>query len=103
MATNKPRIPVTMEPELFEQVTEYRNRHGIASQSKAIRRLVQIGISSLESAPEPRAHGETGTGARDSQERELLEIARKLNPEQKALLLRLLEIAGEREEAGQSQ
>lgn len=112
MATNKPRIPVTMEPELFERVTQYRRQHGISSQSKAIQQLVKIGIRSLEGGappeplsgkleirspedgkgPEPLSAGVPDT--RDAQERELLRIARELDPAQKAVLLRLLEIAG---------
>ena len=101
MATNKPRIPVTLEPELLEQVTAYRLEHGITSQSKAIRQLVRLGLDSRgPSVPVREAPPETGdcqasdSQARDSQERELLEIARELDPAQKALLLRVLELAG---------
>ena len=112
MATNKPRIPVTLEPELLEQVTAYRLEHGITSQSKAIRQLVRLGLDSRgQSVPVREATPETGdyqerasespdrqareSEARDSQERELLAIARELDPAQKALLLRVLELAGE--------
>ncbi len=101
MATNKPRIPVTLEPELLEQVTAYRLEHGITSQSKAIRQLVRLGLDSRgQSAPVRDAAPETGdcqapdSRTRDSQERELLAIARELDPAQKALLLRILELAG---------
>lgn len=94
MATNKPRIPVTMEPELFEEVTAFRRAHGISSQSKAIQYLVRIGLDSLSGdlSPEDSA----------SQERELLDIARKLDPAQKAFLLRVLHLAGERAETRQT-
>lgn len=98
MATNKPRIPVTLEPELLERVTAYRLRRGISSQSKAIRQLVRLGLESLDSEGRPVPLNE----ARDSQERELLEIARELEPAQKALLLRVLEIAGESAETRRS-
>ncbi len=91
MATNKPRIPVTLEPELLEQVTAYRLRRGISSQSKAIRQLVRLGLESVEHEGRAVPLSE----ARDSQERELLEIARELDPAQKAVLLRVLELAGE--------
>ena len=106
MATNKPRIPVTLEPELLEQVTAYRLEHGITSQSKAIRQLVRLGLDSRgQSVPVREAAPETGdcqtperqareSEPRDSQERELLAIARELDPAQKALLLRVLELAG---------
>ena len=140
MATNKPRIPVTMEPELFARVTAYRRERGISSQSKAIQQLVRIGLDSLEGgrssvrvspagidspersaafasrgeqaafdSPERSAafapHGEEAeiasreqSAAFASQEEELLAIARELDPAQKALLVRLLRLAGEREE-----
>lgn len=88
MATNKPRIPVTLEPELFQQVTNYRIQRGITSQSKAIQELVRLGLRSLGGEPITR----------DSQERELLRIARELDPAQKEVLLRILALAGEREE-----
>ena len=107
MATNKPRIPVTLEPELLEQVTAYRLEHGITSQSKAIRQLVRLGLDSRgPSVPVRGAPPETGerqeasaetreSEPRDSQERELLAIARELDPAQKAVLFRILELAGE--------
>ena len=117
MATNKPRIPVTLEPELLEQVTAYRLEHGITSQSKAIRQLVRLGLDSRgpsvpvreappETAERQEASAETRESEsperqeresepRDSQERELLAIARELDPAQKALLFRILELAGE--------
>lgn len=92
MATNKPRIPVTMEPELFAQVTAYRRKYGISSQSKAIQRLVRLGLESLED-------GQSVSQADSlAQERELLATARELDPAQKALLLRILRLAGGREE-----
>lgn len=91
MATKKPRVPVTLEPELLEQVTAYQRRHGVTSLSKAIRQLVRIGIASLED-------GFTESPSRrdpelPAQERELLEAVRGLEPVQKAALLRVLEIA----------
>ena len=120
MATNKPRIPVTLEPELLEQVTAYRLEHGITSQSKAIRQLVRLGLDSRgPSVPVREAPPETGerqarasepperqareSEPRDRQERELLEIERELDPAQKALLLRILQLAGESAETRQSQ
>ena len=103
MATNKPRIPVTLEPELLEQVTAYRLEHGISSQSKAIRQLVRLGLDSLERDERSASFRERTPEARDSQERELLEIARELDPAQKALLLRILQLAGESAETRRSQ
>ena len=104
MATKNPRVPVTMEPELFEQVAAYQCQYGITSLSKAIRQLVRIGISSLEGGESPTRfsgsrHQEPGL---PEQERELLEAVRGLEPVQKAALLRVLEIAGESAKTGQT-
>lgn len=99
MATNKPRIPVTFEPELFAQVTAYRLQYGISTQSKAVRQLVRLGLESLEK----EGRGVPVSEPRDSQERELVEIARELEPAQKALLLRVLELAGRSEETRRTQ
>ena len=98
MATNKPRIPVTLEPELFQQVTNYRIQRGITSQSKAIQQLVRLGLHSLEGEARPVRLTDAEPETRDSQERELLRIARELDPAQKEVLLRILALAGEREE-----
>ena len=101
MATKKPRVPVTMEPELFEQVTAYQFRHGITSMSKAIRQLVRIGLGSPDAVrlTENRPRQEPELPA---QERELLDAVRGLEPVQKAALLRVLEIAAGSAETGQT-
>ena len=100
MATKKPRVPVTLEPELLEQVEAYQYQCGITSLSKAIRQLVRVGIGSLEGvrfSENPRQEPEL-----PRQERELLEAVRELNPVQKAALLRVLELAGGSAETGQT-
>ena len=115
MATKKPRVPVTMEPELFEQVTAYQFRHGITSMSKAIRQLVRIGLGSPDGVRltenRPRRELELPAQEREfpaqetelpTQERELLEAVRGLEPVQKAALLRVLEIAAGSAETGQT-
>ncbi|MBQ6986057.1 MAG: hypothetical protein IJR48_04020 [Oscillibacter sp.] len=101
MATKKPRVPVTLEPELFEQVTAYQFRHGITSMSKAIRQLVRIGLGSPDAVrlTENRPRQEPELPA---QERELLDAVRGLEPVQKAALLRVLEIAAGSAETGQT-
>ena len=101
MATKKPRVPVTLEPELFQQVTDYQCQYGITSMSKAIRQLVRIGLGSLEGGKAPvrltRQEPEL-----PAQERELLDAVRGLGPVQKAALLRVLELAAGSAETGQT-
>ena len=97
MATKKPRVPVTLEPELLEQVEAYQYQYGITSLSKAIRQLVRVGIVSLEGGGVSRQEPEL-----PRQERLLLEAVRELEPVQKAALLRVLELAGGSAETGQT-
>ena len=101
MATKKPRVPVTLEPELLERVTAYQRQYGITSLSKAIRHLARIGLDSQTPVlfTENRSRQEPELPA---QERELLEAVRGLEPVQKAALLRVLEIAGGSVETGQT-
>ncbi len=96
MATKKPRVPVTLEPELLEQVEAYQYQYGITSLSKAIRQLVRVGIGSLEGAEsQTRFNGNRRQEPElPRQERLLLEAVRELEPVQKAALLRVLELAG---------
>ena len=98
--TTKPRLSVTLEPELMEQIEAYRHQHKISSQSKAILRLVRIGINSLANEGKPIPESEDGL---ESQERELIDSVRELDPAQRAALLRILDIAGGTEGKQQSQ
>lgn len=44
MATNKPRFPITIEPEIAEIIENYRHQHKIKSTSKAAVELLTKGI-----------------------------------------------------------
>lgn len=44
MATNKPRFPITIEPEIAEIIENYRHQHKINSMSKATVELLVKGI-----------------------------------------------------------
>lgn len=50
MATEKPRFTITLEPETFDQVLNFKKINGIATQSGAIQRLVERGIQDLISS-----------------------------------------------------
>lgn len=50
MATEKPRFTITLEPETFDQVLNFKKNNGIATQSGAIQRLVERGIQDLISS-----------------------------------------------------
>lgn len=48
MATDKPRFSISMDEKTFEKVLAYKKEKGIATQSKAIIKIMEIGLSKLE-------------------------------------------------------
>lgn len=50
MATEKPRLSITLEAELLEQVNAFRTQNRISTQSKAIHRLVRLALEDLRQA-----------------------------------------------------
>lgn len=47
MATEKPRFTITLDPDTLRQVHTFKDINGIATQSSAIRQLVELGIQDL--------------------------------------------------------
>ena len=47
MATDKPRFTITLDPGVFTQVQEFKKRNKLSTQSKAIQKLVEIGLSDV--------------------------------------------------------
>lgn len=48
MATNKPRFSVTFTDESFQKIQAYQKQNNIATQSKAVAKLVEIAIHEIE-------------------------------------------------------
>lgn len=48
MATDKPRFSISMDEETFEKVIAYKEEKGIATQSKAIIGIMELGLRELE-------------------------------------------------------
>lgn len=48
MATDKPRLSISMDEETFEKVLAYKEEKGIATQSKAIIKIMEMGLDKLE-------------------------------------------------------
>lgn len=48
MATDKPRLSISMDEETFEKVIAYKQEKGIATQSKAIIKIMELGLGELE-------------------------------------------------------
>lgn len=68
MATDKPRFTITLPDDVFDQVAQYKTENKISTQSKAIQKLIGIGLESVK-APEPvqQAPGVSGLDAEDVQ------------------------------------
>ena len=47
MPTSKPRFTIVIDDDLYEKVNDYRYSHRIKSQSEAICKLVELGISKI--------------------------------------------------------
>lgn len=44
MATDKPRFSITLDTDMMENVMDYKEKNKLSTQSKAIQRLIEIGI-----------------------------------------------------------
>lgn len=48
MATDRPRYTVSVDPELFQQIEDYRFSHRFQTRSEATVELIRLGLSALE-------------------------------------------------------
>lgn len=48
MATDKPRLSISMDEETYEKVLAYKEEKGIATQSKAIIKIMEMGLDKME-------------------------------------------------------
>lgn len=56
MATDLPRFTITLPEEMYNRVTQYKEEQKISTQSKAIQKLIAVGLESVaskEAKPEP--------------------------------------------------
>ena len=54
MATDRPRYTVSVYPELFQQIEDYRFSHRFQTRSEATVELIRLGLSALEKEkPQP--------------------------------------------------
>ena len=54
MATDRPRYTVSVDPELFQQIEDYRFSHRFQTRSEATVELIRLGLSVLEKEkPQP--------------------------------------------------
>ncbi len=48
MATDKPRFSISMDEKTYEKVIAYKEEKGIATQSKAVIKIMEMGLRDLE-------------------------------------------------------
>ena len=48
MATDKPRYTVSVDPELFQQIEDFRFEHRFQTRSAATVELIQLGLAQLK-------------------------------------------------------
>ena len=82
MPTKKPHFSIILEPEMLQRVLEYKEKNKISSQSKAIQRLIEIGIRDTSPAP-----------VLAPDEARLLSDYRELNSEGKEYILQTMALA----------
>lgn len=57
MATDKPRFSLTIPNDVLAKVEQYQAEQKISTKSKAIHRLIEIGLSESADDPHGTAHG----------------------------------------------
>lgn len=65
MATEKPRLSVTLDAGTLEQVNRFREAHGISTQSKAAGRLMELALRTLDLAGGEPLPAEAEAAGRD--------------------------------------
>ena len=48
MATDRPRYTVSVDPELFQQIEDFRFEHRFQTRSEATVELIRLGLEALE-------------------------------------------------------
>ena len=97
MATDKPRLSISMDEKTFEKVIAYKEEEGIATQSKAIIKIMEIGLNELEKEIAQKnspSAAEAILGEEFCQE--VTCLAGRLSPEQKDLFLAILRLTAAR-------
>lgn len=87
--TEKPRIYVTFEPEVYSQVAAYGEKRRIISKSEAAHDLIRMGLEAYtaSNAPAPRPQPAPEESAPTEMER----LFQSLTAEQARLLLKVME------------
>lgn len=93
MSTDRNRFTVSLNPELFKEVEEYRVKHNYATRSKAVEALIAEGVELLITEgkiPDVRQSPPPPPIPHDLTE-EMERLLQTLTPEQAELLVKLAE------------
>ena len=53
MPTKKPHFSIILETDMLDRVLDYKEKNRFSSQSKAIQKLIEIGINDVSDSPPP--------------------------------------------------
>lgn len=93
MASDRPRFSITVSSEMYKYINDYQHANKLATQTKAITQILQIGLDSLETAngiqttKKSSAPVEPETVEHDGNMQALLEVFSRLNEEGQEKLL----------------
>ena len=100
MATDKPRFSITLNYDTMNSVMEYKEKNKLSTQSKAIQRLVEIGLDTLMSEISPSS---TIPVYLSNEESQLIDDYRDASDEIRDSALEMLHKSAERNRKGPSQ
>ena len=92
MATDKPRFTITLDPDTLKSVLDYKQKNKLSTQSKAIQRLIELGIS--DSRSEKVATFPDDSDRLSSSERKLVSAWRRAAEKDRRIVAAALEDYG---------
>ncbi|MGN0483941.1 MAG: ribbon-helix-helix domain-containing protein [Lachnospiraceae bacterium] len=60
MATDKPRYTVSVDPELFQKIEDFRFEHRFQTRSEATVELIRLGLDALENGKNKSSENASG-------------------------------------------
>ena len=93
MPTKNPRFSLTLAPELYQEIEDYRFNHRLKSQNQAVVELLRAGIKAMEGEKPPQPKG-----PRELEEEELIKSFGKLSDHNRELILFAVKVLCEQPE-----
>lgn len=94
MATDKPRFTITLPEALYEEVTQYKDKENISTQSKAIQTLVAAALDAI--GKQEKGPSKPETSLQSSEEDAILQGFRALDGHGKKLVRLILDAETDR-------